>query len=623
MDGVRIVSESGQGRASFLPMSHARTNADGHALPAGILGRLSDFVETEESHRGAVECLLGQALLVEDLARAVAVRAAESNGWTLVTLAGEVMEPSGVITGGKGISGGGIIRRAAERRTLETERAGLAAQIASLEERLVRSRVSEAALETEIERLASLAESEKSTRAVKTAAIERLKEKQSMLSNEQGILESERHAFEREAAQFDSRAAELRAAIDAVKREDAELENRIEALTASHSETAKKRMTLSERMTDLKVTLARTRQQEEGRRTAIETLTANLRVREDEVSGLGTSIEDAKRKQEEARAEIAKCEGDLVELQSKEADQQKRVLEISDSRETLRDEAATLDNTAREIKKRLSDLDVDLGEQRLLAQEVKLKMENLAARVRDDYQLDLVEMHRTWTPESMNWEEVALRIEELKLKVANMGNVNMEAIDSEEALSARAEFLQGQRSDLNEAKRQLAEIIEKLNKESLELFQKSFAVVRDHFQEMFRKLFGGGKADIFLEDEQNVLESGIEIIARPPGKEPRSISLLSGGEKVMTAVALLFAIFKSRPSPFCVLDEVDAALDEANIGRFTSIVQDFLVHSQFIIVTHSKRTMAVANVIYGITMQESGVSKRISVKFEDYEQQVA
>src|SRR5207253_5211535 len=149
------------------------------------------------------------------------------------------------------------------------------------------------------------------------------------------------------------------------------------------------------------------------------------------------------------------------------------------------------------------------------------------------------------------------------------------------------------------------------------LFAESFAAIRTHFQELFRKLFGGGMADILLEDENDILESGIEVIARPPGKELRSISLMSGGEKTLTAVALLLAIFRSKPSPFCILDEVDAALDEANIGRFTAVLRDFLDRSHFIIITHSKRTMAVADVLYGITMQESGISKRVAVRFDD------
>ena len=173
------------------------------------------------------------------------------------------------------------------------------------------------------------------------------------------------------------------------------------------------------------------------------------------------------------------------------------------------------------------------------------------------------------------------------------------------------------------ARHKLEDIIRRLNEKSREMFQQSFNVIRENFQEMFRKLFGGGKADLFLDNEQDVLESGVEIIARPPGEEPRALTLLSGGEKVMTAVSLLFAIFKSRPSPFCVLDEVDAALDEANIGRFANILLEFLKHSQFIIITHSKRTMAYADVIYGITMQEQGVSRKVAVKFEEYEQQVA
>ncbi len=174
----------------------------------------------------------------------------------------------------------------------------------------------------------------------------------------------------------------------------------------------------------------------------------------------------------------------------------------------------------------------------------------------------------------------------------------------------------------NDAKQQLEQLIEKINRESEELFRVSFEAICANFEDLFRKLFGGGRAEVILEDPDNILECGIEIIARPPGKQLQSISLLSGGEKTMTAVALLMAIFKSKPSPFCLLDEVDAALDEANIERFILVVQEFLEDSQFVIVTHSRRTMAVADVIYGITMQEQGVSKKVSVRFAGEEETV-
>jgi chromosome segregation protein len=185
-------------------------------------------------------------------------------------------------------------------------------------------------------------------------------------------------------------------------------------------------------------------------------------------------------------------------------------------------------------------------------------------------------------------------------------------------LEARSGALQIQYDDLTSAQRALQEIIGKINADSRRLFADTFQTVRTHFQELFRKLFGGGMADVVLEDEADILESGIEIVARPPGKELRSISLMSGGEKTLTAVALLLAIFRSKPSPFCILDEVDAALDEANIDRFTSVLREFLDRSQFIIITHSKRTMACADVLYGVTMQESGISRRFAVRFEDW-----
>jgi chromosome segregation protein len=211
-------------------------------------------------------------------------------------------------------------------------------------------------------------------------------------------------------------------------------------------------------------------------------------------------------------------------------------------------------------------------------------------------------------------EEIA----ELRRKLSRLGSVNLDSLQELAELEARATSLRAQYDDLSAAKRELEEIIAKINSDSRRLFTETFATIRAHFQELFRKLFGGGMADVVLEDEADVLESGIEVIARPPGKELRSISLMSGGEKTLTAVALLLAIFRSKPSPFCILDEVDAALDEANIGRFTAVLRDFLDRSQFIIITHSKRTMASADVLYGITMQESGISKRVAVRFEDW-----
>lgn len=214
-------------------------------------------------------------------------------------------------------------------------------------------------------------------------------------------------------------------------------------------------------------------------------------------------------------------------------------------------------------------------------------------------------------------EELEARVDRLRRKLKGMGHVNTEALESLEDLETRYNGLNHQLNDLQEAKSALEDIIRKINAESERIFFDTFETIRGHFQELFRKLFGGGDADIILEDPEDVLECGIDIVARPPGKELRSISLLSGGEKTMTAVGLLFAMFKSKPSPYCVLDEVDAALDEANVDRYVTVVKEFVSMTQFVVITHRKRTMTAANVLYGVTMEQAGVSKRISVSFED------
>ncbi|MBS3761822.1 MAG: AAA family ATPase, partial [Planctomycetes bacterium] len=225
-----------------------------------------------------------------------------------------------------------------------------------------------------------------------------------------------------------------------------------------------------------------------------------------------------------------------------------------------------------------------------------------------------------------NWDEVAERTDELRKKVERMGGANLDAIREQDELETRAEFLKQQKEDLEKARRHELEIIRELSTKSRESFRETFEAVRQNFQVLIRKLFGGGNGDLILdygeEEEEDILEAGIEIKVRPPGKENRSISLLSGGEKALSAVALLFAIFESKPSPFCLLDEVDAPLDEANVGRFLSMLDEYRDDTQFVIVTHNKRTMSAAETLYGISMRENGVSNKLAVNFEELDRRL-
>jgi chromosome segregation protein len=281
-------------------------------------------------------------------------------------------------------------------------------------------------------------------------------------------------------------------------------------------------------------------------------------------------------------------------------------------------EKQQLAQSVQRVRNRLRKVELQLRAKELAANEARLERTTLVERLRDDFGIDLEALqHDPTTEELAARDEVEREIADLRGKVQQMGSVNLEALDELDELESRFTALSTQHQDLVSAKQSLEQIIHKINADSRRLFADTLDVVRGHFQQLFRKLFGGGQADIVLDEGVDILESGIEIVARPPGKEPRNISLLSGGEKTLTCVALLLSIFRSKPSPFCVLDEVDAALDEANIDRFVSVLHEFLSWTQFIVVTHSKKTMTAATTLYGVTMQESGISKRVSVRFED------
>jgi chromosome segregation protein len=334
----------------------------------------------------------------------------------------------------------------------------------------------------------------------------------------------------------------------------------------------------------------------------------------DSRSQLGLCLE----RQRQAERAILAAESEVAELYLRKETFAARAVERVAQREAWREDRSRLAADAQRTRARIRKLEARLHAKDLAAGEVRHERTTLADRLREDYAIELAELeHEPSAEELQERTSVEREINDLRAKLNSIGGVNLDALAELEELEGRFNTLSAQHQDLSSAKASLETIIGKINADSRRLFADTLELVRGHFQSLFRKLFGGGQADIVLDESVDILDSGIEIVARPPGKEPRNISLLSGGERTLTWVALLLAIFRSRPSPFCVLDEVDAALDEANIERFIGVLQEFLAWTQFIVVTHSKKTMTCANTLYGITMQESGVSKRVSVRFDD------
>lgn len=346
----------------------------------------------------------------------------------------------------------------------------------------------------------------------------------------------------------------------------------------------------------------------------------------EEISRIDGERQEMMARQERFCSEMEQLGGKIEELR----EQKNALIQVMAAHERQKDEIVQrLGGVRNQIVAYANDIDRIKGEghqQELQEQQIFFKEKEIKDRLLQTYKIDFDNYLLEQVKESgqvkedhvsFNREELEAAIERLRKRCESFGSVNLVAIEEFEELKGRFEFLTKQQSDLLSAKDSLMHTITKINRQTRQMFMDTFTKVSEEFRIYFRMLFGGGEAELVLLDPENVLESGIEIVARPPGKKLQSISLLSGGEKTLTAIALIFGVFRVNPSPFCVLDEIDAALDESNVGRFSYLLKDFAKIAQFIVITHNKKTITAAQVMYGITMQETGVSKIVSVKFAD------
>jgi chromosome segregation protein len=617
LQALSLLETTQTGRATFLPMDYPRNGNNGLQV-AGEEGvaKALDLIHCNEAYLPFLKKLLEKTLVVKDLPAALSL-ASKYPQARFVTLKGEILEPEGSITGGSPTKADqGLISRRSELESLEKEIKVITEEIESAE-KIKRGHEQECkTLESllidnrhQLEGLQKVSldkERGLQEKGLKLNLLMEGKETASIELNEvQSLLED-----------LSLKEGRLRNGMGEIEKEIQGIKEAVEQTSKTLSEKQSRKEAIEKDLTGLKVTLAA--REEKGRSLSAEL--TRLKEDQEELSQEITVTLQSQREAEERRTatqkEVSSLEQLLEELEGKKGGFSSSINQLEEKEGQHQQDLSQLIPALEEKERERTSLHEVLQSLRLKEREYETKTSDLEERIREEYQVEL----RGLTPMEIDWSQATQEMEELKTKIERLGNVNLEALQELDQLEIRENFLNTQKDDLLKAKNSLTEIIKKINQTSKELFEKSFNEIKENFNGMFRKLFGGGRAHIFLEECEDILEAGIEIVAQPPEKELRSLSLLSGGEKSLTAVALLLAIFQTKPSPFCILDEVDAALDESNVGRFTQVLKEFAQNSQFIVITHNKRTMTVGDTLYGITMEEPGISKKVAVRLEEIEE---
>lgn len=626
------------GRITFLPLrvpESEQAMAQATLLPLIEGARpLLSVVRVPEEWSGLAHRLFARTIVVENLDSALLLSAGPMCGCRFVTSAGTVLEADGRIVAGPNSAegaGAGLIAHRIEMNSLAEQVDELTRRIDGLREELKAIDDEAADLDQRRAELGQTLFEMRQARDKATHEAERVEADTQRAGRDRDRLDEELTATQ---ARYDELAASRVAKqshLDSLQRlrdEQAEaqasLADDLEQAESDASDAAEELTTARVAASQAAERLAASDRERRQLESAVEEqqrqhtmLDAGLRQRTTRIIEFERVIDEAVFEAEECVKRLSASEGELEELTAEHQQCQSRVVELGDEV-----------NAARQ---RLSIVERNYHALELSKRENEVKREHLEQSAADDLNLDISieypqyrELMADGDVEPVEREYAVTRIDELRGAIKRLGNVNLDAIEEERDLVGRNEDLFRQVSDLDSAREQLIGLIEELSNLSRERFKETFETIRENFagtNGMFRRVFGGGKADMHLIPDEETgevdwLESGVEIVAKPPGKEPRSIKLLSGGEKTMTSVALVMAIFQSKPSPFCLLDEVDAALDDANVERFCSVLKTFLDRSHFVIITHNKRTMQTGDQLYGVTMQERGVSRRVAVRFD-------
>jgi len=604
---IEALRGSEAGKVSFITLSPVpieRAAAKGD----GVIGRALDFVKVREEFAHIAENILGRVFVVRDIESAFAMAGVNREA-VLVTLEGEVLEPSGaVVVGG----GKGIFRRKREIRELEEMIASGKSAIEGMKNNVQETQNMILGKEEEIRELDLSVHRIEKEISLSRLTVENHSNDRERMNRKLSYLTLELEEISREKESLLNTMRENGDKIASVEIGKTRMEEEAAAILDG---IASRKAEMEERrsdVTDLRLLIASNREKIEAVRYERESLlrsTEDLKKKKTDLLSESGAVRqritgrEAEVAEEETRlrkcvSETDRVRGHISERKEEIDRENSDLILVEQGLRTLRQEIAAM-------RSRISELDVAKAEN-------KMRMENIAENVRINYGKEITEVQ----VEEITEEEEE-RLAELRRKIQEMGPVNLGTLEEYEELRGRYEFMTKQQEDLTKSIAELEEAISKINSTTRKKLREAYEALNAKFGEVFVNLFGGGRAELVLTDEHNILESGVEIVAQPPGKKLQNLHLLSGGEKALTALAMQFASFLIKPTPLCILDEADAPLDESNTERYSKMVEELSAGTQFIVITHNRTTMGAAQHLYGITMEEAGVSKVISMQLEE------
>lgn len=619
---IEYLKENKLGRVTFLPM----TSIKGKGLKSyeeeiiktnGVIGIASKLIEINEEYREIFEYLLGRVVIVETIDDGIRISKKLKYSMKIVSLDGEVINPGGSITGGS-LSSKNVRLLSRERELNDLDK-----QIVELKEAYKGLEIESKSINDELLKLNFKLEKNENDINKLNLDISNFENSKLQKERERLNLIDLIEKYKNEKNQLLSEMTELNREIENLSSDLKNTENRynlskteIDNLVNNFEKNKLERDDLSKYLTDIKINLASCKQEIKG-------VNESLLKLDEEYTRIANDIESFENESEKIEENIKKLQSQRTMLIIKKNELSQEILEydirlkeIKSDKNNFMQSFYNEQEKIKEMNKKINDLQLSKNTLDIKLARYNMQLENYTNKLWDDYELSY-QMALEYKKELENVTKVQNEIRDLKRKIKSLGEINVSSIEEFERVNDRFKFLTEQKNDLIKAKQSLNKVIKDMERKMVEQFSINFEKIRKNFSEVFEKLFGGGKADIYLEDKENVLTSGIEIIAQPPGKKLQSLSLLSGGEKALTAIALLFAILKTKPTPFCILDEIEAALDEANVFRFADYLRDFSENTQFIVITHRKGTMEAADSLYGVTMEEEGVTKLVSVKLTE------